>query len=365
MWLPPELAMLVGLYLDPHDLQMCTTQLCSSGAGFVANLFANDATTICLHDLVACCRLSVGVDDIADECIERIAAFVKRRGNVQSIAVKAHLMGMYATNASVYLKFHRRLQQGSSFHLSQNQTINVKWNVGAEFLAQVEFLLKVDVPTAGAHVSDSSASGALRQYLHTLDLYPSQVSDLSVLASCRSLHTLILSYNSQLSDVSAFSSCESLHTLDLSNTQVSDVSALASCQSLYTLNLWNTKVSDVSPLALCQSLHTLNLKATQVSDVSAFSSCESLHTLDLSNTKVSDVSALASCQSLYTLHLKFTKVSDVSALAACQSLHTLNLKYTKVSDVSALASCQSLSELWGVDGMIGGTAVLRLIQDRD
>jgi Leucine-rich repeat (LRR) protein len=316
--------MLVGSYLDPHDLRVCTTQLCSRGAGFVSNLFSSDTTTtILLPELVACCRLSAGVDDIAIESIKRIESFVKRLSNVQKIILDAPLWGEHSTNASVYSEFHRRLQQCSSFQLSQNHEVTVEWHVwGAESItqiAQVEFLLKVDVPKDSARVSDSSSGGAIRQYLHTLDL---------------------------------------------SSTGVRDVSALASCKSLHTLYLSNTQVSDVSALASCKSLHTLDFQDTQVSDVSALASCESLDTLVLSHTQVNDVSALASCKSLHTLFLNSTQVSDVSALASCQSLHTLDLRFTEVSDVSALASCQSLGVLWGADDMVGGTDVLRIIQGR-
>jgi hypothetical protein len=317
--LPPELAMLVGAYLDPLALRVCTTQLCSSGAGFVATGFRNNATTILLHELVACCRLAVGVDGVAHGCIDRMESFVARRGNVQTIILDADLKGEHATNASVYSDLHRRLQQGSLLQLSQNQGITVEWHVSAESLPQVEFLLKVDVPKDDARVSDAPAGGALRQYLHTLDLR---------------------------------------------ETEVSDVSALASCQSLHTLVLARTPVSDVSALASCQSLHTLNLAQTRVRDVTGLASCQSLHTLDLSIGRVSDVSGLAFCQSLHTLYLCNTQASDVSALASFKSLHTLDLSETAVSDVSALASCQSLSELWGVEGAIGSSDVLRIIQDR-
>jgi Leucine-rich repeat (LRR) protein len=375
----------IGSHLSPHDLTVCTTQLCSSGAGFVANLFANDGTTIRLHELVACCRLFAGVDDVAQECIERIESFLARRGNVQTIILEARLKGEHATNASVYSDLRRRLQQGSFFQLSQNQGITVEWHVGAESIAQVEFLLKVDVPKDSARARDSSAGGATRQYLHTLDLRATEVSDVSALASCQSLHTLDL-WGTQVSDVSELASCRSLHTLDLSCSKVSDVSALASChslrtlnvrftfgsdwsalasfQSLRTLNLASTLVSDVSVLASCKSLHTLNLHESEVSDVSALASCQSLHTLDLGQTELSDVSALASCKSLHTLDLSNTEVSDVSVLASCKSLHTLDLSNTEVSDVSVLASCQSLRKLCGVEGMIGGTDVLRMISGR-
>jgi Leucine-rich repeat (LRR) protein len=319
MWLPPELAMLIGSYLDPDDLRVCT-QLCSSGAGFVANLFTNDGTTILLHELIACCRLSPGVDDVAQECIERIKSFVKRRGNVQTIILNALLRYEDANNASVYVSFPRRLQQESSFQLSQKQGITVEWHVDTKSLAQVAFLLKLDKPKEGSCASDSFAGGAVRQHLHTMDLSYAGVND-----------------------VSALESCQNLHTLDLRCTLVSDVFALASCKSLHTLDLTNTQVSDVTALASCQSLHTLNLEETQVSDVSA----------------------LASCQNLHTLYLASTRVSDVSALASCQNLDTLNLTRTQVSDVSALASCQSLRELVGADGMIGAADVQRIIQDRD
>jgi Leucine-rich repeat (LRR) protein len=345
VWLPRELAMLVGSYLDPHDLQMCTTQLCSSGVECVSIGFRNDTTTIRLHELVACCRLSPGEDDVAQECMKRIESFVKRRGNVQTIILDAQLKGERAANAGVYSGIHRRLQQGSSFQLSQNQGITIEWHVTAESIAQVEFLLKVDVPTDGARESDSSAGGgATRQYLHTLDLSETQVSDVSVLASCKSLHTLNLN-NTQVSDVSALAACQSLHTLYLEKTQVSDVSALAACQSLHTLNLRSSQVSDVTALASCPSLHTLILRETQVSDVSALGLCQSLHTLDLQYTQVSDVSALASCPSLHALYLERTQVSDVSALASSQSLHDLDLNLTQVSDVSVLTSCLSLHRL--------------------
>jgi Leucine-rich repeat (LRR) protein len=407
MWLPPELAMQVGSYLDPHDLRVCTTQLCSSGAGFVANLFTNVATTILLHKLVACCRLSADVEDVAQECIERIESFLARRGNVRTIILDTELKREYAANASVYSDIHRRLQQDSSFQLSRKQGITVEWHAGAYSIAEVEFLLKADMPKDGAGVSDARAGGALRQYVHTLDLWESDVNDLSFLASCKSLHTLNLWF-SQVSDVSGLASCPSLHTLDLGQTEVSDVSVLAACQSLHTLVLWQTGVSDVSVLTSCQSLHTLDLSETEVSDVSVLASCKSLHTLNLKDTQVSDVSVLASCQSLHKLKLRHTLVDDVSGLAACQSLHTLSLNDTLVSDVSPLASCQSLhtlklrgtqvsdvsalasckslhtldlettdvsdvsalgssrslSVLWGVEEMIGGTDVLRIIQGR-
>jgi Leucine-rich repeat (LRR) protein len=344
MWLPPELAMLVCGYLDPHDQRVCTTQLCSSGAGFVANQLANDGTTILLHELVACCRLSACVDDVAHEGIERVRSFVKRRGNVHTIILDAQLNDEQATNASVYSDFHRLLQQGSSFQLSQNQGITVEWHVRSETIALVEFLLKVDMPKDDAREDDSSAGGAIRQYLHTLILYDTRVCDVSGLATCQSLHTLDLSYT-HVSDVSALVSCQLLHTLDLQKTQVSDVSALALCQSLHTLNLFKTNVSDVSALASCQNLHTLDISYIQVSDIAPLTSCQSLHTLDLSHTRVINICPLASCQSLHTLDLSHTRVINISPLASCKSLHTLDLGQTQVSDVSGLASCQSLHTL--------------------
>jgi hypothetical protein len=85
MWLPPELAMQLGSYLNPRDLTVCMTQLSSSGAEFVSAGFTDDTTTILLHELVVCCRLSVGGEDVAQRCIEHIASFVARRGNVQTI----------------------------------------------------------------------------------------------------------------------------------------------------------------------------------------------------------------------------------------------------------------------------------------
>jgi hypothetical protein len=320
MWLPHELATLVGSYLDPPDLRVCTTQLCSSGTGFVATAFTNDATTILLHELIACCRLSAGVEDVAQESInKRIEAFLARRGAVHTIILVVQLKGAHEANASVYAKLHLHFQQSSSFQLRQNQGITVEWHVSAESIAQVDFLLKGDEPKNGACGGDTRAGGAIRQHLHTLDL---------------------------------------------SRTQVSDVSALATCHNLHKLNLSRTQVSDASPLASCQSLQKLNLSRTHVTDVSALAACESLYMLDLNSTQVSDVSALAACQSLYKLFLMSTPVSDVSALAACQSLHTLNLLVTQVSDVSALASCQSLVKIWGVEDMIGGTDILRTIQNR-
>jgi hypothetical protein len=249
MWLPRELAMLVGSFLDPHDLQVCTTQLCSRGAEFVSAGLTNDATIIILHELVGCCQLSSGVvhfvnnlfrlvfgvaavDDVVHECTKRIESFVNRRGNVQTIVIDAQLRDEHATNASVYSDFHRHLQQGSSFQLGQNNLITVEWHVRAQFIAQIKFLLKVDVRKDGAGgVSDSSGGGAIRQYLHTLDLSHTRASDVSTtLASCKSLHTLNLS-STQVSDVSGLASCTSLHTLELGWTQVSDVSSLASCPS--------------------------------------------------------------------------------------------------------------------------------------
>jgi Leucine-rich repeat (LRR) protein len=349
MWLPRELAAQVGSYLDPHDLTVCAMQLCSSGAEFVGPGFKDTTTTILLHELVACYPLPAGVrsvraNRVAEFCIKRIKSFVAWRGNVQTIVLVAPLRGEHATNASVYSWVHRYLQQGSSFQLSRDPGITIEWHVRAESIEQVEFLLKVDVPKDSARVGDASAGGALRQYLHTLDLSETEVTDLRALASCKSLHTLALS-NTRVRNVSALASCKSLHTLDLSNTRVRNVSALASCKSLHTLHLRGTQVSDVSALASCESLHSLHLRETQVSDVSALALFQSLHTLDLAHTQVSDVSALALCLSLHLLLLDYTQVHDVSALASCPALGKLGVCNTQVSDVSALASCQTLQLL--------------------
>jgi Leucine-rich repeat (LRR) protein len=379
MWLPQELARLVGSYLDPLDLRVCTMQLCTSGTGFVSAGSTNHTTTMSVDWLVACCRSSTGAGDVAQECTKRIELFLARRGEVHTIIINARQFSENTTtNASVYPKLHRYFQQGSSFQLSQNQGITVEWHISAKSIAQVEFLLKVDVPKDGARVSDTRAARGLRQHLHTLYLGRTQVSDLSSLSSCKPLHTLYLGgtqvsdvsglesctsldtldlSHTQVSDVSVLASCTSLQVLDLSHTQVSDVSALASCKSLYTLDLSHTRVIDVSVLASCTSLDTLDLANTQVSDVAALTSCKSLCTLILRNTQVSDVSALASCQSLHTLFISGTQVSDVSALASCQSLISLSLMDTLVTDVSALASCQSLIKLRGAEDMIGGSEV--------
>jgi hypothetical protein len=239
MRLPQELAMLVGSHLNPRDLQMCTTQLCSSGPEFVANLFTNDGTTILLDELVQCCRSSVGVEHAARECIERIVSFVKRRGNVKTIIMRANfrISFFYRGNPSVYSDIHRRLQQCSSLQLNQNQGVTVEWRVVALSIEQVEFLLKtVDVPKAGAGASDPSASSAIRQCVHTLDFSNSKVSDVSALASCQSLHTLLL-LNTRVRNVSALASCQSLNTLDLYASRVTNVKALAKCLSLRHLML--------------------------------------------------------------------------------------------------------------------------------
>jgi hypothetical protein len=193
------------------------------------------------------------------KCIE---SFVKRRGNVQTIILKC----VHAANTRVFSDIHRRLQQGFSFQLSQKQGITVQWHVSADSIAQLALLMKVDVSKDRVGASDSSAGGAVRQYLHTLDLRDTEVSDVTAIASCQSLHTLDLR-DTEVSDVSALASCQNLKDLNLSDTQVSDVSALASCQSLRMLDLWATRVSDVSALASCQSLHTLDLSSTCVSEV--------------------------------------------------------------------------------------------------
>jgi hypothetical protein len=205
MWLPRELAALVGSYLDPHDLTVCMTQLCSSGAEFVGPGCKDTTTTILLHELVARYPLPAGVrtvraNRVALYCIKRIKSFVAWRGNVQTIVLVAPLRGEHATNASVYSWFHRYLQQGSSFQLSRGPGITVAWHVRAESIEQVEFLEKVDVPKVSARVGDASAGRALRQYLHTLDLSRTQVSDVSELASCKSLRTLDLS-NTPVSNI--------------------------------------------------------------------------------------------------------------------------------------------------------------------
>ena len=80
-----------------------------------------------------------------------------------------------------------------------------------------------------------------------------------------------------------------IHTLDLSYTRVTDVSMLGHVHTLY---LFNTRVTDVSALG---NVHTLHLGGTSVTDVSALGH---VHTLYLYNCRVTDVSALQNVKKL-------------------------------------------------------------------
>ena len=99
-----------------------------------------------------------------------------------------------------------------------------------------------------------------------------------------------------------------IHTLNLGGTQVTNVSALG---NVHTLILNDTLVTDVSALG---NVHKINLGGTQVTDVSALGN---VHTLSLSGTQVTDVSALGH---VHTLYLYNCRVTDVSALQNVKKL---------------------------------------------
>ena len=64
--------------------------------------------------------------------------------------------------------------------------------------------------------------------------------------------------------VVALNRLEFLHTLNLNSTQVTDLLALGACERLHTLNLRGTQVTDVSAFGSSRSLQ--NLKELNISD---------------------------------------------------------------------------------------------------
>jgi Leucine-rich repeat (LRR) protein len=370
--------------LDQPSLTVCTMQLCRKGVEFVSRP-STDRPKVMIHlhklpglrDFLKPTTRARAIFSeysrnqlrdhgimLAHEVIVRIDRRLARGINAAKIVFvvdfgegESWFRGCRVNETRIFTIIHN--------HFKTRPRLSVEWHARTKSSSKfrvIPILHALDVSYSNTYVCTETYRASFAA-LHTLNLRKTQVSDVSVLESCHALHTLNLSYT-LVRDVTALASCPALHTLNLRESKVRDVSVLESCQSLHTVDLNYTKVSDVTALASCPALHTLNLRETQVSDVSVLAACTALHTLDLKGTQVSDVSSLASCQSLHTLDIDGTQVSDVSALASCQSLHTLDLNYTKVSDVSVLASCRSLRNLWGIEGVVGGTDVLRTIRDR-
>jgi hypothetical protein len=371
MQLPLEIAMVVGSFLNAHDLRVSTTQLCSKGVEFVARPITdrNAKLRIRWNELISSASSSstqpaaqrTRAQVVAQEVAKRIDTCLARRANVAKIALCLDFTR--TANKRIHAELYRHFQHAVQVvQPNQNQAITVEWHEWGASVTDVAALVELVSATAGAQSSEASMHRRYRLQL-MLNLSRTQETDVTALASCQSLHRLDLS-ESRVTDVSALASCQSLHTLKLVRTRVTDITALASCQSLHRLDLSGSKVTDVSALASSQSLHTLDLAYSTVADVSAFALSESLHWLNLYRTLVTDVSALARCPTLHTLILDETEVSNVAGLAASKSLHTLWLSGSNVRDVSALESCVSLRKVEGAGGMDGYGALQQLLLQR-
>ena len=100
--------------------------------------------------------------------------------------------------------------------------------------------------------------------VRTLDFKGTSVDDDTIRAAIyqfRHATTVILEWCFMIRGIMhlGLTSLEYLRTLNLSGTEVTDVSALAACGNLHTLNLHYTQVTDVSALGACGNLHTLYL----------------------------------------------------------------------------------------------------------
>ncbi|MBH1974139.1 MAG: leucine-rich repeat domain-containing protein, partial [Rhodobacteraceae bacterium] len=108
---------------------------------------------------------------------------------------------------------------------------------------------------------------------------------------------------------------EWLRTLTLSYTAISDLSPIAGLKHIETLDLSTTRVSDLSPLAALENLETLNLSDTPVTDISPLAGLTHLKELDLSGTGITDLAPLAGLVRLQSLKLSGQGITDLSPLA--------------------------------------------------
>jgi hypothetical protein len=362
---PLVLAQEIGSYLPRDELQICLTEVCSSGLSFVSAPATGLRTAILqLHTLIefsyiAICPLltrwrhqdeptSLVDPKVGEMVVERIASLLSRRPHIQRLVLQVdHRETKYLRLcSSVEVKVHHQLNQvGCEEAMVQDRNVVIEWHVCAKtikWLAPFRALHQLDF----VRVNPKNFPGlASCRTLHTVDISESKIVNLASLASCQALHTLNIS-GSKVVDVSVLASCQALREVNLSRTDISDVSALASCPELRKLNFRQTNVSDVSVFASCPDLRELDLGETNVTDVSVLASCRELREVYLGSTNISDVTALASCPELRRIIIGHTLVTDVSALVSCRYLETLFLTGTPVSDVSVFASSQTLRSLY-------------------
>ena len=132
-----------------------------------------------------------------------------------------------------------------------------------------------------------------------------------------------------------------LGTVGLAETQITDFTALSGCVGMYELNLSGCKgLDDISWLnsSNYEGLRTLDLSRTALKsdDLTWIGTCTNLRELRLDGIELGNLDLCKKLDSLTLLSAVGCGITDASGITHCKELNTLLLGYNHVQDLSVL-----------------------------
>lgn len=173
------------------------------------------------------------------------------------------------------------------------------------------------------------------QWLQTIDLTNTMISNLAPLAELRGLQSINIT-NTAVHDLTPLSKLTNLRTLVIARTKISDLTPLDKLSELKAVNLEASLVTDLTPLAGLRKLKAIFASYSPIFNLVPLAGLLKLSQLSISHTKVSDLSPLSNLTELRVLKVSYTDVSDLAPLARARKLRIIKMMGSLVADLRPL-----------------------------
>jgi hypothetical protein len=156
--------------------------------------------------------------------------------------------------------------------------------------------------------------------LKILNLSNTNINDVRNLSKLKNLRELYLEKCKNISDESGIDKLEYIHTLDLRDTNISDVSALG---NVHILELSYTNINNVSML---ENIYRLNLYGCEnIDDNSGIDKLKNVYYLDIGLTEIKDINKILKLENVIELNLSNTLIYNPIIYDNIQNLEILKL----------------------------------------
>ncbi|ERJ11984.1 leucine-rich repeat domain-containing protein [Haloplasma contractile] len=217
-------------------------------------------------------------------------------------------------------------------------------------------------------------------YLESLNLSNTGMTDLTPLSNLTQLKMLALNYNhsvaegQSLTDLSPLENLKNLEILALDGNNIQDVSTLQDYPNLEILSLQENNIGTLNGINQMPNLnmlslymnpiHTidglnnigldsLSLNSFAITEITSDSLKDNHFTdLDLSNQSLTNIEFTKNLTYLDTLNLSHNALTNISSLSYLKNLKELDLGHNNIDDISKLGTLSSLQKLYLNDNNI-------------